>query len=298
MSHDLVRDYLKTIGKVPLLTRSEEQQLAQQIQVMQSLSAIPEDQQTHEQRELIRVGNRAKQAMIKANLRLVVSIAKHYAYRGLDMMDLVQEGSLGLTRATEKFDPTRGYKFSTYAYWWIRQTISRAIATQSRSICLPTSIVERLNCLRKTYRSLSQTLKRQPTQQEIADAMEIDRKAFEELLVYSHHVASLDQLVGFEEDTSLGDLLADDVAPLEEQVEERIFNQQLKDLLYCLTPRERAVIQTRYGLEDGNPLNRAATARKLGGLSRERVRQLETSGLRKLKAALARHNPLKKARAS
>lgn len=298
MSHDLVRDYLKTIGKVPLLSRSEEQQFAQQIQVMQSLSEIPEDQRTHEQRELIRVGNRAKQAMIKANLRLVVSIAKHYTYRGLDMMDLVQEGSLGLTRATEKFDPTRGYKFSTYAYWWIRQTISRAIATQSRSICLPTSVIERLNCLKKTYRSLSQTLKRQPTQQEIADAMDIDRKAFEELLAYSHHVASLDQMVGFEEDTSLGDLLADDVAPLEEQVEERIFNQQLKDLLYCLTPRERAVIQTRYGLEDGNPLNRAATARKLGGLSRERVRQLETSGLRKLKAALARHNPLKKARAS
>jgi RNA polymerase sigma factor (sigma-70 family) len=298
MSQDLVRDYLKTIGKVPLLTPLEEKFLAQQIQEMMPLLEIPEPEKTSQQKKIICSGKRAKQAMINANLRLVVSIAKRYMHRGVDMMDLIQEGNLGLARATEKFDPTKGYRFSTYAYWWIRQGITRAIANQSRSIRLPIHITERLNRVKKVHRDLSQTLKRMPTKQEMADALDLELEEFEQLMTYSRRIASLDQWVGTSEDTPLEEFVADTKANPKEQIEKIFLYQQVENLLACLTPSERDVILAKYGLEDDKPLNRKAIGQKLGGLSRERVRQLEVSAMQKLRLALFRAKRLEMTKAS
>ena len=286
MSDDAIRNYLKTIGKTPLLTKADEQRLGTQIQALYPLLEIPEARRTEEQKTLIQQGRHAKDKLIRANLRLVVNIAKRYRNRGLDLLDLIQEGSLGLSRAVEKFDPTKGYKFSTYSYWWIRQSITRAIAQQARTIRLPIHITDKLNRLKKLQRQLSQDLKRQPTPRELAEGMEMDLEQFEKLLSQSRRTTSLDQLVGKEDDTILSALIADETARPDKFVELGLIRDHIDTLMDHLSPREQLVIKGRYGLEDGSTKSLNAVAKMLGGISRERVRQLEQSGMRKLRAAL------------
>ncbi|MDJ0706227.1 MAG: sigma-70 family RNA polymerase sigma factor [Leptolyngbyaceae cyanobacterium MO_188.B28] len=286
MSDDAIRNYLKAIGKTSLLTKAEEQRLGTQVQASFALLEIPEAKRTKEQKLLIQQGRQAKDKLIRANLRLVVNIAKRYRNRGLDLLDLIQEGSLGLARAVEKFDPTKGYKFSTYSYWWIRQSITRAIAQQARTIRLPIHITDKLNRLKKLQRQLSQELRRQPTPRELAEAMEMDLEQFQKLMSQSRRTASLDQLVGKEDDTILSALIADETARPYQFVELGLIRERIDTLMDHLSSREQLVIKGRYGLEDGSTKSLNAVAKMLGGVSRERVRQLEQSGMRKLRAAL------------
>ena len=292
MSDDAIRNYLKSIGKTPLLTKAEEQRLGAQVQALSPLLEIPEAVRTQEQQTIIRQGRQAKDKLIRANLRLVVNIAKRYRNRGLDLLDLIQEGSLGLSRAVEKFDPAKGYKFSTYSYWWIRQSITRAIAQQARTIRLPIHITDKLNRLKKLQRQLSQDLRRQPTSEELAEAMGMELKQFEKLLSQSRRTTSLDQLVGKEEDMVLSALIADDTSRPDQFVELGLIRDHIDVLMNDLSAREQVVIKGRYGLEDGSPQSLNAVAKMLGGISRERVRQLEQSGMRKLKAALKKEQGL------
>ena len=292
MSDDAIRNYLKSIGKTPLLTKAEEQRLGAQVQALTLLLEIPEASRTPEQQTIIRRGQKAKDKLIRANLRLVVNIAKRYRNRGLDLLDLIQEGSLGLSRAVEKFDPTKGYKFSTYSYWWIRQSITRAISQQARTIRLPIHITDKLNRLKKLQRQLSQELKRQPTPRELAEAMEMEWEQFEKLLNQSRRTTSLDQLVGQEDDTLLSALIADDTARPDQFVELGLIRDHIDALMSQLNSREQVVIKSRYGLEDGYPKSLNMVAKALGGISRERVRQLEQAGMRKLRAALKQEERL------
>ncbi|MBE7385720.1 MAG: sigma-70 family RNA polymerase sigma factor [Leptolyngbya sp. SIO1E4] len=287
MSSDTVRDYLKIIGKTPLLTKAEEQVLGAQIQTMQALLDIPDDVRTPEQQRLIRKGQRAKCKMIQANLRLVVSITKQYTRRGVEMLDLIQEGSLGLARATEKFDPTKGYKFSTYAYWWIRQAMTRAIAMQSRTIRLPIHVTAKLNCLKKVQRQLSQKLGRPPTREELADAIAMTLEKFDELLLQSRQTTSLDQRVGEDEKTPLAALIPDYSPGPDEVVELAMLHDQLEALTGFLDEPEQFVIKARYGLEDGSPKS-LRTISEMLGKSRTQVQKIEQSGFRKLRAMIIR----------
>ena len=288
-SSDPVSWYLATIGRIPLLTPAEEIELGNQVQKMMELTedgskSFDESALTTQQRRMIRIGRRAKERMMKANLRLVVSVAKKYQGKGLELLDLIQEGSLGLERAVEKFDPTRGYKFSTYAFWWIRQSMTRAIACQSRTIRLPVHLSERLTTIRKVSLDLAHKLGAMPSRVEIAEAMDIPLDELDSLLRQALTTSSLDAPVNGEEGRSfLGDLIAD--SSLDEPldiVEQRIHHEQLGRWLSHLSDQEQHVLRLRFWLE-GNERHTLAEIGRLMEVSRERVRQVELKALRKLR---------------
>jgi|TARA_B100001939_G_scaffold128742_1_gene111663 RNA polymerase primary sigma factor len=288
-SSDPVSWYLATIGRIPLLTPAEEIELGNQVQAMMELTedgskTFDDSALTTQQRRMIRIGRRAKERMMKANLRLVVSVAKKYQGKGLELLDLIQEGSLGLERAVEKFDPTRGYKFSTYAFWWIRQSMTRAIACQSRTIRLPVHLSERLTTIRKVSLDLAHKLGAMPSRVEIAEAMDIPLDELDSLLRQALTTSSLDAPVNGEEGRSfLGDLIADNSLdePLD-IVEQRIHHEQLGRWLSHLSDQEQHVLRLRFGLE-GNERHTLAEIGRLMEVSRERVRQVELKALRKLR---------------
>jgi RNA polymerase primary sigma factor len=276
--------YLASIGREPLLTPAEEIELGNQVQAMMLLLESPDDALSDHQRRLIRIGRRAKERMMKANLRLVVSVAKKYQGKGMELLDLIQEGSLGLERAVEKFDPTRGYKFSTYAFWWIRQSMTRAIACQSRTIRLPVHLSERLATVRKVSLELAHKLGAMPSRSEIAEAIGMPLDELNDLLRQALTTSSLDAPIHAEEGRSfLGDLIADEtsVGPLE-LVEQGINQEQLGHWLSHLSDQEREVLQLRFGL-DGQERHTLAEIGRLLEVSRERVRQVELKALRKLR---------------
>ena len=282
---DPISWYLTSIGRVPLLTPAEEIELGNQVQVMMRL--VEEDRgenYSDREKKLIRVGRRSKERMMKANLRLVVSVAKKYQGKGLELLDLIQEGSLGLERAVEKFDPTRGYKFSTYAFWWIRQSMTRAIACQSRTIRLPVHLSERLTAIRKVSLDLAHKLGAMPSRQEISEAMGMPLDELDGLLRQALTTSSLDAPVSGDEGRSfLGDLIADsdDEEPLD-KVERGIHQEQLDRWLGHLSEQERQVLQLRFGLDGEERQTLAEIGRRLD-VSRERVRQVELKALRKLR---------------
>ena len=288
-SSDPVSWYLSTIGRIPLLTAAEEIELGNQVQAMMAFTEdgskdFKVEDLTTKQRRMLRIGRRAKERMMKANLRLVVSVAKKYQGKGLELLDLIQEGSLGLERAVEKFDPTRGYKFSTYAFWWIRQSMTRAIACQSRTIRLPVHLSERLTTIRKVSLDLAHKLGAMPSRIEIAEAMDIPLDELDSLLRQALTTSSLDAPVNGEEGRSfLGDLIAD--SSLEEPldlVEQRIHHEQLGRWLSHLSEQEQHVLKMRFGLE-GQERHTLAEIGRLMEVSRERVRQVELKALRKLR---------------
>ncbi len=296
---DLVRLYLQDIGRVHLLSQEEEVTLARLVQERERLlrcrPAGDENTAAHRQvwaecahltpnqlRQALHQGKRARERMIQANLRLVVAVAKKYQHRGLELLDLVQEGSLGLERAVERFDPTRGFRFSTYAYWWIRQGITRALASQSRTIRLPVHITEKLNRLRRAQRQLTMRLRRLPTLAELAEELQLSEAAVRFTLLQVPRPISLESRVGRGQDTELGDLLEDSHATPEEALTREQLHSDLEQLLADLNTREAQVIRQRFGLDGETP----RTLNEIGAgmeLSRERVRQIESRALLKLR---------------
>lgn len=300
---DMVRLYLREIGRIPLLTREQEIFYAQQVQEMMILLEAKEKLE-HELKykptieiwalkmqlsqetllQQLNQGHLAKQKMIQANLKLVVSIAKKYQKRNVELLDLIQEGTLGLERGVEKFNPTLGYKFSTYAYWWIRQAITRAIAQQARSIRLPIHMTEKLNKIKRIQRELSQELGHTPNVAEIAQALSLDPQQIRECLQFAYKPISLDIRIGSEKDTKLRDMLEDE-APLPEFYADREFlRNDINELLLKLTPQQREALSLRFGLVDGKELTLTQVGQHMG-VSRERVRQLELQAI----SALRKH---------
>ncbi len=259
---DPVRMYLKEIGKVPLLTADQEQELAQR---------------------MLEGDEEAKSKLIEANLRLVVSIAKRYLGRGMQFLDLIQEGNLGLIKAVDKFDHSKGFKFSTYATWWIRQAITRAIADQARTIRIPVHMVETINRVTRMQRQLTQELGRDPTSQEIAEKLNMTAERVEEIQKLSMEPVSLETPVGEEDDSHLGDFIPDgeDDEPVE-MATRTILSEQLEEVMSTLTPREAEVIRLRYGLDDGKPRTLEEVGKEFT-VTRERIRQIEAKALRKLR---------------
>jgi RNA polymerase primary sigma factor len=258
---DPVRMYLREIGRIPLLTADEEVDLAQKIE-KGSLSA--------------------KKKLTESNLRLVVSIAKRYVGRGLTLLDLIQEGNQGLIRAVEKYDWRRGYKFSTYATWWIRQAITRAIADQARTIRVPVHMVETINKLMRTSRKLMQELGRDPSPEEVGKEMEISAARVREILKIAQGTTSLEAPVGDEEDSLLGDFIADTAPSPYDTASRQLLKDNIKEVLETLSPREARVLVYRFGLEGGKPMTLEEVGKKFG-VTRERIRQIEAKALRKLK---------------
>jgi len=289
-SADLVRVYLNEIGKVALLTAADEVELAKRIEAglyAQHLLAASNNFSAARKRELRAIvvdGDRAKDHLLRANLRLVVSLAKRYTGHGMPFLDLIQEGNLGLIRAVEKFDYAKGFKFSTYATWWIRQAISRAMADQSRTIRLPVHLVEQVNKLQRIRRELSQELGREVEHRELAEQLDITEERVRELIDLSRDLVSLDQTVGTDDDASLGDFIADERATTAAatNVESDLMRAQLRQVLDSLEAREAAVVRMRYGLDGGQPktLDEIGRAFKL---SRERIRQIERETMAKLR---------------
>ena len=263
IADDSVRLYLREIGKIPLLNNAEELALAQRV---------------------VAGDRRAKDQMAEANMRLVVSIAKRYVGRGLDLLDLIQEGNTGLLRAVEKFDPDKGFKFSTYATWWIRQAITRAIADQARTIRIPVHMVETINKLLRTQRRMTQEMNREPTLQELAKELEIDVDKVEHIMKIKQDISSLDASVrDDEEDSVLGDFIEDeDTVTPEESATGQLLKEHVKDMLGALTEREQKILKLRFGLEDG----KNHTLEEVGQefmVTRERIRQIEAKALAKLR---------------
>lgn len=271
---DPVRLYLRECGTTPLLTSEQEMKLAQTIEI----GKMPEA--TDEQK---RMAAEAKKEMANANLRLVVSIAKKYPGRGMPFLDLIQEGNMGLLKAVDKFDYTKGYKFSTYATWWIRQAITRAIADQARTIRIPVHMVETINKLIRVSRQLLQELGREPTPEEIAKELDMPVERVREILKISQEPVSLETPIGEEEDSHLGDFIQDDNVPVPaEAAAQTLLKEQLDEVLDTLTEREQKVLRLRFGMNDG----RARTLEEVGkefDVTRERIRQIEAKALRKLR---------------
>ena len=293
LTGDPVRMYLKEIGKVPLLTASEEIDLAIKIEAgvnateqLEAAEAEGVELERRERRRLGRieqVGLDAKQQLIEANLRLVVSIAKRYVGRGMLFLDLIQEGNLGLIRAVEKFDYTKGFKFSTYATWWIRQAITRAIADQARTIRIPVHMVETINKLVRIQRQLLQEKGREPTPEEIGEEMGLPAERVREIQKISQEPVSLETPIGEEEDSQLGDFIEDDSAIVPPDAASfSMLQEQLKKVLDGLADREKKVITLRFGLEDGHPRTLEEVGREFG-VTRERIRQIESKTLAKLR---------------
>ena len=305
---DLVRSYLRDIGRVPLLSHEQEITLGRQVQELMALEELeqeltmraggskPAPEQLAEAAGLtppqlkkrLTAGRRAKERMVAANLRLVVSVAKKYTKRNMELLDLIQEGTIGLVRGVEKFDPTRGYKFSTYAYWWIRQGITRAIAEKSRTIRLPIHITETLNKLKKGQRELSQELGRTPTITELATFVELPEEEVKDLLCRARLPVSLETKVGDGDDTELLDLLAGDSELPDERVDDACMKGDLRDLLDQLPELQAQVLKMRYGIEgDGRgpvePMSLSSIAKTLG-MSRDKTRNLERKALEGIRA--------------
>lgn len=305
-SNDLVRNYLKRIGRVPLLSHEQEITLGKQVQrhmklkeIRQALANASADVSTEDivstadwanaadlsieaLNQAIAAGQRAKHKMIRSNLRLVVSIAKKYTGHGLEMMDLIQEGTIGLNRGVEKFDPTKGYRFSTYAYWWIRQAMTRALSNCGRTIRLPIHINDKLRNIRKAQRQLTQSLGRPTTMAEIAEELSLSVDKLREIIRQGRRPISLDMRIGKNQDTELGELLEDDGLLPEDYAAQNLLKADLNKLLSNLTEQQQAVIRMRYGLgrSKGMTLNQIGEQM---GISRERVRQVEKIALRTLR---------------
>lgn len=300
-SSNLIRSYLKNIGRIPLLTHEQEITLGKRVKEYVELEEIRSDLtesandsptfsewadsadlSTRALRQAVEAGKQARAKMVKSNLRLVVSIAKKYTGHSLEMMDLIQEGTIGLHRGVEKFDPGKGYRFSTYAYWWIRQAITRSISNNSRVIRLPIHIGDKLRKIRKTQRQLSQTFGRPATVSEIADEMSLTVEKLRELQEQGRRPLSLDMKIGSEQNTELGDLLEDEGILPEEYATQSLLKSDLNNLLLTLSEQQRDVIKMRFGLDTGSKM----TLNEIGNrmeISRERVRQVERSALRKLR---------------
>jgi RNA polymerase nonessential primary-like sigma factor len=301
---DLVRSYLRDIGRVPLLTHEQEITLGRQVQELVALEDLEAELQlrsggskpSHDElakaagltpvllKRRLQAGRRAKERMVAANLRLVVSVAKKYTKRNMELLDLIQEGTIGLVRGVEKFDPTRGYKFSTYAYWWIRQGITRAIAEKSRTIRLPIHITETLNKLKKGQRDLSQLLGRTPTITELAEAVELPEEEVKDLLCRARQPVSLETKVGDGDDTELLDLLAGDGELPDERLDGECLKGDLRALLEQLPELQGRVLKMRYGIEGAGgeelpePMSLSAIAKQLG-MSRDKTRNLERKAI-------------------
>ena len=286
---DLVRVYLNEIGKVALLTAADEVELAKRIEAglyaqhLLDEGPAPSFNRKRELRGVAADGEHAKDHLLRANLRLVVSLAKRYTGRGMPFLDLIQEGNMGLIRAVEKFDYTKGFKFSTYATWWIRQAISRAMADQARTIRLPVHLVEQVNKMQRIRREMLQELGREITDEELAHELDISLDRLEDLKNNARDLVSLDQTVGADDDASLGDFIADEGASsAQAAVEFGLMRRQLAGVLDSLEHREQAVVRMRYGLDDGNPRTLDDIG-KAFGLSRERIRQIERETMAKLR---------------